>query len=214
MGKVVEKAVAQELSRYCENYSKLHPRQMGGQKERLAIDVVAILVHNVQEKWGEKKLVAALFMDIKMAFDNVSKRQLLNQMIELELDGDLMTWTSSFMLDRKIQLMIDGHDNKERDIETRIPQGSPVSPILILIYISGVFNKVSETSPSVTSLSFVDDLGFIASNSSVKGIVKVLKKVDKKVIKQGRQNAVTYDTSKIEAVLFSKSHRQQLIKQL
>ena len=110
--------------------------------------------------------------------------------------------------------MIDGHDNKERDIETEIPQGSPLSPILFLIYISGVFNKLSETSPSVTSLSFVDDLGFIASGSSVKGIVKVLEKVAKEVIKWEKQNAVTYDTSKTEAVLFSKSHWQRLSKQL
>ncbi len=88
-----------------------------------------------------------------------------------------------------------------------------MSPILFLIYISGVFNKVSETSPLVTSLSFVDDLGFIASGSSVKEIVKALEKVAKEEIEWGRLNAVTY-VSKTEAVLFSKSHRQRLNKQL
>ncbi len=171
MGKVVEKVVAQELSQYCEEYSKLDPGQMGGQKERSAIDAVVTLVHMVQEKWEEKKLAAALFMDVKGAFDHVSKGQLLTRMIELGVDGDLVTWTGSFLTDRKIQLVIDGHDNPEREIETGIPQGSPVSPILFLIYISGVFNKVSETSPLVTSFSFVDDLGFITSGSSVKEIV-------------------------------------------
>lgn len=45
----------------------------------------------------------------------------------------------------------------EREIETGISQGSPVLT-LFLIYISGVFNKVSETSRLVTSLSFVDNL--------------------------------------------------------
>ncbi len=89
-----------------------------------------------------------------------------------------------------------------------------MSHILFLIYISGVFNKVSETSPLVTSLSFIDDLGFIASGSSVKETVKALEKVAKEVIEWGRLNAVTYDTSKTETVLFSKSHRQRLNKQL
>ena len=82
-----------------------------------------------------------------------------------------------------------------------------MSPILFLIYISGVFKRVSETSPSVMSFSFVDDLGSIASDSSVKEIVRAFEKVSKEVIKWGRQNAVTYDTSKTEAVLFSKSDR-------
>ena len=120
----------------------------------------------------------------------------------------------SFLTDRKVQLVIDGHDNKEREIETRIPQGSPVLPILFLIYISRVFDKISKTSPLVTSLSFVNDLGFIASDSSVTEIVKSLEKVAKEVIEWRKQNAVTYDMSKTETILFSKSHQQQLNKQL
>ena len=57
-------------------------------------------------------------------------------------------------------------------------------------------------------------MGSIASGSSVKEIVRALEKVAKEVIKWGRQNSVTYDTSKTEAVLFSKSDRQRLSKQL
>lgn len=63
----------------------------------------------------------------------------------------------------------------------------------------------------VTSLSFVDDLGFIASGSSVKEMVETLEKDDKTVLQWGMRNAVTYDTSKTEAVLFSKSHCQRTL---
>ena len=153
-------------------------------------------------------------MNMKGAFDHVSRRQLLTRMIELGIDGDLVTWTGSFLTNRKVQLVIDGHDNKEKEIETGIPQGCPVSPILFLIYISGVFDKVLETNPLVTSLSFVDDLGFIAASSSVEEVAKTLENVAQVVLKWGRLNAVTYDVSKTEAVLFSKSHRQRLNKQL
>lgn len=127
------------------------------------------------DRWGVDWLCA-----------HFSKGQLLARMIELGIDGDLITWTGSFLTNRKVQLVIDGQDNYERDIETGIPQGSLVSPILSLIYISGVFNKVSETSPLVTSLSFAEDLGFIASGSSVKEIVKALEKVAKEVIEWGK----------------------------
>ena len=113
-------------------------------------------------------------MDVKGAFDHVSKTKLVERMMEL---GDLIRWTLSFLTDRKIQLVIDGHTNRERDIETGIPQGSPVSPILFLVYISGVFEKVSVSYPAITSLSFVDDLGFIASGYSVKELAKTLGQV-------------------------------------
>ena len=135
-------------------------------------------------------------------------------MIKLGIDGDLIRWTKSFLTDRKVQLVIDGPNNKERDIETGIPQGSPVSPILFLIYISGVFDQVTESHPGITSLSFVDDLGFITSGYSVKEPPKTLGQVAKVVLEWGRSNAVTYDIAKTKAVLFSKAHRQRLNKQI
>lgn len=50
-----------------------------------------MLVYAVQEKWQQKKLAAALFMDIKGASDHVSKDQLFGQMVELEIDDNLVT---------------------------------------------------------------------------------------------------------------------------
>lgn len=103
-------------------------------------------------------------------------------MIKLGVDGDLIRWTQSFLTDLKVQLVIDGHDNKERGTETGIPQGSPVSPTLFLIYISGVFDQVTDSHAEITSLSFVDDLGFIASGYSVKELAKTLGQVAKVVL--------------------------------
>ncbi len=88
LGKVVEKVVAGLLLEYCENFSKLHQGQMGARKKRCAIDAVVSLVHKVESCWAEKKLAAALFMDVKGAFDHVSKTRLAERMIELGVDGD------------------------------------------------------------------------------------------------------------------------------
>lgn len=92
-------------------------------------------------------------------------------------------YSQSFLTDRKVQPVIDGHENREQDIETGILQGPPLSPILCLIYISGVFNQVAESNPAIKSLSFVDELGFIASRFSVKELAKTLRQVAKVVRK-------------------------------
>lgn len=207
MGKVLEKVIAEQLSQLSENLLKLHQGQMGARKERCAIDAVVSLVYDVEQRWAEKKLVAALFIDVKEAFDHVSKSQLVARMLELGIDGDLIWWTKSFLTNRKLQLVIDGHNNPEKDVETGIPQGSPVSPILFLIYISGVFEQVEKELPEIVSLSFVDDLGFIASETSVKEIAKVLEKVSNLIVEWGVRNAVIYDTAKTELVLFSRARQ-------
>ena len=64
------------------------------------------------------------------------------------------------------------------------------------------------------SLSFVNNLSFIALGSLVKEIVKTLERVTQEIIEWDKQNEVTYDISKTEAVLFSKFHQQQFNKQL
>lgn len=61
----------------------------------------------------------------------------------------------------------------------------------------------------MVSLSFVDDLGFIASGISVKEVAKTLDKVSKLVLEWGTKNAVTYDTAKTELVLFSRTWQRR-----
>ncbi len=78
-------------------------------------------------------------MDVKGAFDHVSHAQLTQRMSDLGIDDDLIGWTQSFLIDRWVELVIDGHINSKCKVETGISQGSPVSLILFLIYISGVF---------------------------------------------------------------------------
>lgn len=78
------------MSHHFESYFKLHPNQISGQNERSAIDEIVTLVQTVQERWKNKKLAAALFMDVKEAFDHLSKAQLIAYMIEMGIDKDLV----------------------------------------------------------------------------------------------------------------------------
>ena len=69
------------------------------------------------------------------------------------------------MQDRKIQLKFDGNSQEITDINIRIPQGSPVSPILFLIYIRFLFNKRINTSERI--LSYLDDISLAVSSNSI-----------------------------------------------
>lgn len=171
-----------------------------------------MLVHIVQENRVKKKLARALFIDVKGAFDHISKSQHLIRMIILGINIDLVTLTKFFLHDIKILLVIDGYDNKKRYIEAEILQSSVISPILFLIYISEDFKAITENNPTVRSLSFDDDLRFIALETLDQEISKTLEIVTLSVLWWTLTNGVTYNTSKMEAVLFSKLHCQQLNK--
>ena len=89
---------------------------------------------------------------------------------------------NSFLTDRKVQLVIDGYTCPARDIEIGVPQGSPISPILFIIYISGFFDAIEAKIP-VTSLSFADDIGLIAIENSIREVTKTLEQAGEEAIK-------------------------------
>lgn len=60
-------------------------------------------------------------MDVKSPLDYVSRVKLAQWMRELKINTDLISWTQSFLTDRKVKLVIDGHVNLEKNVETGIP---------------------------------------------------------------------------------------------
>jgi hypothetical protein len=59
-----------------------------------------------------------------------------------EMDGDLVRWTESFLLERSVEMLIEANAMDRDPVEAGVPQGSPVSPILFAIYTSGLIKWV------------------------------------------------------------------------
>lgn len=78
--------------------------------------------------------------------------------------------------------MIDGQNNREKNVENGILLELSIFPILFLIYISRVLEQVKKKLFEIVFFSFVDNLGFIASETSVKEIAKALKKVGNLIV--------------------------------
>src|SRR5690606_23174241 len=80
LGKIAEKLVAKRLSQLCEDNHLLHEGQMGGRPHRSAIDAILALTHDVELGQQQQLVTSALFMDVKGAFDNVSRHRLIHTM--------------------------------------------------------------------------------------------------------------------------------------
>ena len=105
-------------------------------------------------------------MDIVAAFPSVAEKCLLRKMRKMRIDEDLVGWTPSFMRERRVKMVIDGHEEEEIGVTTGLPQGSAVSPILFVIYISEVHGAV-EGKCNIDSISFVDDVTWIETGRSI-----------------------------------------------
>jgi len=139
LGKLVEKTAAHLIADQLERDRSLHEGQYGCRRRRSCVDAVAVLISDAHQAWNRKRIRGALLMDVKSAFNNVGRGHLVDRMVQLGVQNHLVRWTESFMSQRKVRLVLNGQEGEAHEVDTGIPQGSPVSPILFTVYISGLF---------------------------------------------------------------------------
>ena len=130
------------------------------------------LVHDIQLVKHNNKDTSVLFMDVKGAFDHVSVNQLQKVCQNLGLPRSLCSWIECFMDNRHLQLAFDGNKQEKTKVKIGIPQGSPVSPILFLIYIRNIFPEINIM--YIRSPSYVDDITLSHSSKSIENNCKML----------------------------------------
>jgi ribonuclease HI len=200
LGKVSERILAKRLGYLAETTPLLHPTQIGGRQKKSAIDAALILLNEVETNKRIKRKTTTLFLDVKGAFDHVARNQLLKIFQKLRLPTPLITWVSSFLEKRLLRLSFDNQIEEFSSIEAGIPQGSPISPILFLIYIRDLFPTLSS---SVKDLSYIDDISLSTSSTSLKRNVRILEREVKKLYKLAEDSAISFDLSKTELIHFT-----------
>ena len=141
--------MATRLAFLAEKYNLLYKGQMGGRKQRNAIDAVMCLAHDIDVGKKEKKVVSALLLDVKGAFDNVSSTRLRQTLATMALPGAVLNWVKHFLSHRTTALAFDGEREELQPMQTGIPQGSPISPILFLLYLKPLFDELECKYPSI-----------------------------------------------------------------
>jgi len=71
--------------------------QMRDRKQRLVIDAVLNLVHNVQMAKSRENTLICLLLDVKEVFDHVALKQLIKILIRLKISVNLINWVKCFL---------------------------------------------------------------------------------------------------------------------
>jgi hypothetical protein len=169
-----------------------------------------VLVAAVEDAWEKKRVAAALMMDVKGAFPIVNRACLLHKMRAAHLDENLVEWVDSFMSDRLVEITIAGEAGEAIATNTGLPQGSPVSPILFLIYIVDLVALVETQVPDTVGLSFVDNVTWVVDGTNAAEVTMKLMRYASACLSWAASNAVRFEADKTEAILFSKPRANQV----
>jgi hypothetical protein len=100
LGKISERILAQRLAYLVETSGFLYNSQIKGRLKKSIINIVLLLTNEVEANKRLKHKTITLFLDIKRAFDHISKNRLLTTLKELRLLFSLISWILLFLNNR------------------------------------------------------------------------------------------------------------------
>ena len=121
-------------------------------------------------------LVDILFLDYSKAFDTVPHRRLMKQIESFGIYGQALQWINSFLSNRRQQVRANGEVSDFRPVESGVPQGSILGPVLFTIFV----NDIPAELETIISM-YADDTKLyyaLTSDSSINALISDLRKLE------------------------------------
>ena len=103
---------------------------------RSTADLLIVLSDRIARAFNRSGATRTVALDISKAFDRVWHAGLLHKLKSYGISGQIFGFTSSFLSNRQLRVVLDGKSSQEYPVNVGVPQGSILSPTLFLLYIN------------------------------------------------------------------------------
>ena len=169
IGKILDAIIAKRISYIAETYELLPKTHLGGRKASSTDHTAHLLVEKVQAGWNASAMggvTTVLCLNVSGAFDYVSHSRLLHNLRKRCIDDKTVQWISSFLDSRSTSIRLSEYISENTRVNTGIPQGSPISPILYLFYNADLLDVCESTELKTSAIGYIDDISLITASDS------------------------------------------------
>lgn len=122
--KMMEKIIVKHLHNYVLEHHIITEHQSGFQPKDSTVNQLVYIYNTIISNLDIGKDIRFIFCDISKAFDRVWHTGLLYKLRKIGIDGNLLSWVTDYLDDRKQKVVLDGFSSGWEGIDAGVPQGS------------------------------------------------------------------------------------------
>ena len=117
-----------------ERSGVLPTTQFADRKGLGTCDALLCVSHTLQSALESGQDARIVQIDFSAAFDRVNHQVIMYKLCSVGTGGSLLSILTQFLLNRSLNVMVDGCRSKQVNALSTVPQGSVLGPLLFLIY--------------------------------------------------------------------------------
>ena len=155
LGKLYERIMLERLQLFIQQKNLLPRYQAGFRKGRSVTDHTVKLGEHMRKALARKRVMLSCFFDIARAFDTVWHGKLLYQLKQAGISPSRYRFINSFLTGRTMAVRWKNTISPKRTIDTGVPQGSVIAPMLFTLMLQDVGKGLQK---DTTLTAYADDL--------------------------------------------------------
>ena len=157
MCKLFERIIVKELTSYLKEANLFNEDQHGFRSGRSCLSQLLEHHQKILSALENHVAVDVVYLDFAKAFDRVDYSVLLKKLKAIGISGNLLKWLADFLIERQQIIKVSNQLSGAGPVNSGVPQGSSLGPLLFLIMIADINSSVEHVSVS----SFADDTRFL-----------------------------------------------------
>ena len=205
--KTFERMIADRLYDIVESNGILSNLQAGFRRNLSCEDQILKITQLIEDGFQKSPMQRSVLvlLDYSKAFDQVWRQKLLLSLAEKGIPMKYIRWLSSFLSDRQARVRFADTLSRTRQMKQGLPQGSVLSPLLFILFINNLAERLP---PEARAALFADDVTLLGTDKDRKVAERKAQELVDIVTAWSKEWKLTLNASKCEACYFSTSTKE------